>query len=687
MAGVTFLVAAAAAAGFAASRLCARWLPHLGGTARILALALLSASALALSILLPGAAGVLSRGTWVATALALAALSALATRRRGLQTPPSRPTPSLHTALAAVASLAVGAWLVGELIEVMSKPPLATDFISYDLPVIGRWIQSGSVWPITELFPLQTHGTYPQTADLVLAAFVLPFHNDALVGAVPFLALALTGLAAYGCSRAVGTTRSAAALLASTLCAVPILAAETQAAPPDALALAAFTTGLLFLLRHLQTHEPAELVLAGLGLGFAAGSLWYFTSAVALIALVWIVLALAPGGLAESASWRQGISRAGWLGGTIIVVSGFWFVRNLVETGDPVYPVKVALAGHTIFSAPPDIYREVSGFSISNYLNSPHVLGHYILPALRKAAGLPGMVLLVGLGLLAGSSVRAMLRRHLPKLSLVLILACTLLTVLYVLTPYSAFGPRGKPVLTWVNVRYLLPALTLAVPASALATMSAPRWLRLAFEVAACAATLQGLYAAHVLAGTPGADLGIGFVVTAVAGAGLLLWAIRARHSIRGLRPGAALLAGSLVALAIVGYVVQRHVNRARYSAADPTFAWIQAHPAPMNIGLAGSFNFNGVSPAWPTFGERIQNRVTFVGPLRGGHLTQYSTRHQWLTAVRRGGYKVLEIAVDSPPAGTSDHEPRWAAESGFSVIAHSARLELVRVSSTASGG
>ena len=72
-------------------------------------------------------------------------------------------------------------WLIAELLTFAAKPPLAVDFTSYDLPIIGRWIQSGSVWHLTELFPLQTHGTYPQTADLVLAAFVLPFHNDALV--------------------------------------------------------------------------------------------------------------------------------------------------------------------------------------------------------------------------------------------------------------------------------------------------------------------------------------------------------------------------------------------------------------------------------------------------------------------------------------------------------------------------
>ncbi len=129
-----------------------------------------------------------------------------------------------------------------------------------------------------------------------------------------------------------------------------------------------------------------------------------------------------------------------------------------------------------------------------------------------------------------------------------------------------------------------------------------------------------------------------------------------------------------------LGYVVQRRANARRYAAYDPTFAWIQDHPAPLRVGLAGSFNFAGTSPAWPMFGERIQNRVAFVGPLHRGHLTQYQSRQAWLSAVRRGRYEVLEIAIGRPPPFTTDREPRWAAESGFPVISRSARFELVRV-------
>ena len=300
--------------------------------------------------------------------------------------------------------------------------------------------------------------------------------------------------------------------------------------------------------------------------------------------------------------------------GVIIAVAGFWLLRNLVETGDPFYPVRIAVAGHTIFGAPPDLYRAVAGWTIADYLGSPHVLGHYIAPALSKAVGVPGVVCLLALGWVAWRSARAIAARRRPEtLPLVLVLAAVLLTALYILTPYTGFGYHNRPALAWINVRYLIPAIVVALGASAAAAASTRRRLRLLLELAACAATVQGVVAADNVVGTRALFVAIG----------------AARHRPRGRRvavvpppsapsadsrpagrrwPAASPLSSSWA------MAVQRKVNHTRYARYDATFAWIQSHPRPLAVGLAGSFNFNGVSPAWPMFGERIQNRVAFVG-------------------------------------------------------------------------
>ncbi len=159
--------------------------------------------------------------------------------------------------------------------------------------------------------------------------------------------------------------------------------------------------------------------------------------------------------------------------------------------------MRIAVAGHTIFPAPPDLYRAVAGFSIADYLGSPHVLSQYIWPALRKAAGLPGLMLLLGLGLAAWRSAGAIPGAGaLFGLVSVLLLISALLVVLYAVTPYSAFGGRNRPVLAWVNVRYLIPAMGVALAALAAAVVSARRRVLILLELVACGATIQGVVAA-----------------------------------------------------------------------------------------------------------------------------------------------------------------------------------------------
>jgi hypothetical protein len=576
--------------------------------------------------------------------------------------------------------LAVGAWLTGEFLHSVTHVPVSVDFISYDLPVIGRWIQTGSVWHITELFPLQTHGTYPQNAHLVLAGVILPFHNDAFVRELTYPFLPIAAVSVYGIARELRAPVSTAAVFAAMFAAFPTVASDVEAGPLDTIAVAAFAGGVLFLVRYARTRRPGELVLAGVGLGLAAGAKWYFSSAVAGLVLIWALWSLAA-----ARSWRRELLRVGSLVAIVAGACGFWLIRNLVQAGDPVYPVRLTVFGVKIFDAPPDIYRAIAGWSIVHYIGDPSVLRHYIGPALRKALGLPGLVTLVGLVwavIRVGLQARRRRRRSHDRALALVVGAAVVLAGIYVLTPYTAFGPKGRPLLAWVNVRYLIPSLVLAVPATASIVGRSGRRTRTLLELAALAATLQGLSSAYNLLTTGRAPLAAGLlIVLAVFG---VWWLWRARVGRIPIRPRLAFASGAVVAtvLALVlgGYAVQHRLNRDRYGSFDRTYAWVEQRGGGHRIGLAGSWDFVGISPAWPMFGERLGNQVSFVGRLHRGRLTQYSGRARWLRAMREAGYDLVLIARNPPPQGTSDQEPRWAAESRLPVLSSSERFELVRI-------
>ena len=95
---------------------------------------------------------------------------------------------------------------------------------------------------------------------------------------------------------------------------------------------------------------------AGLGLGLAFGTKWYAVPAVAVVVVVW----------GRHGCWRDGPPAAPrrdgrGLVGIVGCVGGFWLLRNLVESGNPFFPVKVSPFGVTLFDAPPDIERSSTG--------------------------------------------------------------------------------------------------------------------------------------------------------------------------------------------------------------------------------------------------------------------------------------------------------------------------------------
>jgi hypothetical protein len=667
-------------------------LAYLGGAPWLAARVLLVTVGLGFVVLLPGALGILTRGTAVGCAIALAGAASivprvsLASSRASSESLRDEPAPAkspgrVSATIATLAVLATAAWILAELFHALGSPPSSVDLISYDLPVIGRWIQTGSIWHITELFPLQTHGTYPQNAHLVLAAAaILPFHNDALLRFVNYPFLPFAGVAVYGIARELRAPAATATTFAAMFAAFPTIASDVEAGPLDTVALAAFASGVLFLVRHMRNRRSAELVLAALGLGFAAGAKWYLSSAVAALVAIWAVWSLVA-----ARDKRRELLRAGSLILIVCAASGFWLVRNLVQAGDPFYPVRVTVFGVKIFNAAPDIYRAIAGWSIAHYLGDPAVLRHYIGPALRKALGLPGLLTLAGVvWALVSSSARLRRRPRRSRDNRLLFLAASavVLAVIYVLTPYTAFGLKGRPVLAWVNVRYLIPALVLAVPATAAVVGRVGRQLRHVLELAALAATLQGLRQAYDLLATGHTALAAGVAVVLTASVAAWLWragAVRAPALTRSPATTTAVALASAVALLTAGYAVQRRLNRDRYGSADPAYAWIDSHGAGHKIGLAGSWDFNGISPAWPMFGARIGNQVAFVGRLYRGQLTQYRRRSRWLQAVRQGRYDLVLIARNPPQQGTFGDELRWAAEARLPIVISSQRFELVR--------
>ena len=657
--GFATLVATVGLASLAGVLVVRRRLGHLRGSARAAALGLTITAALVFVHLLPGAIGLLYPGVVALLAALLAggcallplSLAGAVDDRRSSDDPP------LSWALAFVSVAAVGVGCLAYLRLNGARVPVAIDALSFHLPGVVRWTQEHGFWQIHQFIPDLAHGNYPNNGDVLSLLAVLPFGDLGLARFVFVPWLALTGLGVFALARELGAPRSAATVFGAAVAGVPVVARSALlGVDPDVVMYATFSAGLLFLARFRRTGSRAELVLAGVGLGLALGTKWYGVSAFAVVLVVW-----AGGRLLERAPLRRVGVDGALLCGVVLLAGGFWMLRNWVLSGNPLFPVKVAPGGVTIFDAPHDVVRARGGFTLAHYASDTSVWRTYIWPAFKDGYGFAPFVLVIGT-LAAAWLGRA--RRVVPALAL----GAAGLAVAYAVTPYSAQGPEGVPVQVSANTRYGVPAMLVAFALCAVVAGRLGRWRPLA-EGAGALLAIDGMRRAFDI---PGRTVATTIIVLALVG----LVVVAARR----VRLAPAVAAVLLLGVAFAGARrADTHLDDTAWRG-DAVLGWVRAHAdGGHRIGIAGLWPTAGVAPILPAFGHRLDNRVIYIGPFERHMLRQYTAGPPFLARLHRERVSLLLLGRGFPRPLPQTREERWARAAGMRLIARSPRFTLYR--------
>ena len=684
--GLAFFAGTSGAVVIASVLVVRRRLPFLERSSALVAAALLATAGVLVVHLVPGVLGVLSRASALACALAVLALAAFGLRgNRPSESdrPKRQDSPPLSNLIAgAAAAGAVAFWVAGAW-KTLGRPTRHIDTLTFHLPDVARWIQTGSFWGVHQFVPLQVDGYYPQTGDVLFVATVLPWMNDAFVNGVNAVFAAVAALAVYAIARELGGRQAHALLAAALFASVPVLITTSlKGAQTDTIMAATFGGGILFLLRHARSRRRSELLLAGVGLGLAFGSKWSGVSNVVAIVAVWAIALL----VARRPPGRV-VRDAGVVTAVVALVGGFWLLRNWVNAGNPLFPVEVELAGLTVFDAPRHLLGECANFTVASYLGDPRALRGFLLPAYRDALGLTGLVALIAVPAAAGLAIWSIGgRARFPQATAVVVAAAgaLVLVAVYAVTPGSALGLRGAPVNVSTQTRYLLPALLLGAALLGWALGRVAR-ARLPFELVTFAVIAFSLVGAGVLPATR-----ISLIVLAFAVLGTVI-AVRARPQPFARRPVALAVAVTLCAgLLALGYERQQQFNEQRYRGLDPTLDWIlERAPRGQQIALAGRWTVRGPAPVLPAFGPRLGNEVTYLGRFEDGHLREYKAAPIWRRALARGGYDLLLVGRGGyggrgcPIPGREGDDAAWARAAGLPQVARSARFTLYRIPSS----
>ena len=562
--------------------------------------------------------------------------------------------------LGAAVALAAGAAVIAEwgalTIQSYDVGIRGFDSLWYHLPWAASFAQTGSIGGLRFTDVEYLTPFYPATAELLHGLGIVLLGRDTLSPGLNLLWLSLTLLAAYciGRPRGVGGATAIGAALAMGTTMMDY--SQAGSAANDVVAVFFLLAAVALLVT--EPERPAARALAAVAAGLAVGT--KLTVLAPVLALTVGVVAIAPRGR------RIGTALL-WLG-PLIVAGGFWYARDLIAVGNPL--PWTSLGG--VLPTPAPALQQHTGYSIAHYLTTAHFWSAFAQPAL--AAGLGrwwwAVLAVAVIGPLLCLAPRRLGRnvQHLDVSSqaIVRMLGCVALFSLaaYLITPETAAGPVGDPLGFAFNLRYLAPALTLALAVGPLAPALAGR-ARLAVTTI-LAIVLAGTIAQPVLWPDAHAAGAVAIGVAALAAAGLLLAGGRARTP---LAIAAAVLGLVVVAGAAAGYRLQGHYLRGRY-AYQPNVSYLAkvwalfrtVHDA--RVGVVGTF---GGFFAYPLYGLDDSNRVQYLaehGP--HGSFTPITSCPEWRAEVNSDHLKYLITTPARDPwhpsALTPSPETRWTA-------------------------
>jgi hypothetical protein len=210
-------------------------------------------------------------------------------------------------------------------------PPIDYDGLAYHLQVPKLFLEAGRISPNYENW----FSFYPSTYEM-LYMLGLAFGSDVFAKLIHFSTFLLLIYATYGYGQRF-LSKKGGWLAAAILMGIPVLPLWASSAYTDiAWALYQFLAIGLFL-SWMDNKKPSSLVMAGVMQGLALGSKYLAFSGAGILGL--LVLAETWKSTPKQAILKQLIKNGAVFGGTALLVVSPWLIKNLVWTGDPLFPL------------------------------------------------------------------------------------------------------------------------------------------------------------------------------------------------------------------------------------------------------------------------------------------------------------------------------------------------------------
>lgn len=239
------------------------------------------------------------------------------------------------------------AWMLGRIvITALLGFPEEFDTLMYHIPLIDQWLRARSLYA-----PDDAVWYNPANSELIGLWLVAPFSGDFLVGLVNVPPLLLLVAVSVELGTELGLTRLLSHFAALSIMSNQVMFRQTIDAKNDLAVLALFIATYAIGLRYLRERRWQLLPYVAAAFGLLCGVKYY---AAGYAATAWLVFLAATcvRGLRVPATR---LVFAALLGA--IFHSGYWYIRNFLVTGTPVYPKGIGRGADIILDVRPELWE------------------------------------------------------------------------------------------------------------------------------------------------------------------------------------------------------------------------------------------------------------------------------------------------------------------------------------------
>lgn len=241
--------------------------------------------------------------------------------------------------------------------------PLEYDTIAYHLPFVVEWYKSGSLLPLYYNAFAGPLAYYPSNFELLELWAFLPFGNDLFINFINFFLYPILIISAYCTLRNFNIGSKISWIGVIFLVSMPTFAHFLGFSHVDLFFTVTFIVAIYFLQEFFQTKHLADLILAATSMGLFVGTKYLGIPYSFPLYLAAIILILKS--LPKKGKIARVFAALGGLAGFSLLGGGFWYIRNWINSGNPIFPTEVSLGSYKIFDGYYGLTERIFKFSLS----------------------------------------------------------------------------------------------------------------------------------------------------------------------------------------------------------------------------------------------------------------------------------------------------------------------------------